>query len=210
MKHCCEDKEEALAALRASQARILTIILAINAVMFLVEATAGWLTGSTALLADSLDMLGDASVYGFSLYVVHRGARWRARAATAKGVIMAVFGVAVLVEAGVKLLIGTVPDAGPMGAIALVALLANTACLSLLWRHRRDDVNMRSTWICSRNDILANVGVIGAAVAVAATGSLLPDVLVGTAIAVLFLLSARGVLGDAAQARRDLAPASGR
>lgn len=92
--------------------------------MFLVEATAGWLTGSTALLADSLDMLGDASVYAFSLYVVHRGAQWRARAATAKGVIMAVFGVAVLVEAGVKLSIGAVPDAAPMGATAIVALLA--------------------------------------------------------------------------------------
>ena len=147
-------------------------------------------------------MLGDALVYGFSLHVVARGAIWQARAAMVKGVIMAGFGVGVLIEVVVKVMRGTVPAAEVMAPIGAVALVANTACLWLLWRRRADDLNMRSAWLCSRNDVVANVGVLLAAAGVAATGAVWPDIVVGLAIASLFAGSAVGVLREAGRALR--------
>ena len=131
-------------------------MLGINLAMFLVEFGAGLLARSTALLADSVDMLGDALVYGFSLHVVARGAIWQARAALLKGVIMAGFGAGVLMEVVVKLFRGTVPAAEIMAPMGAAALVANTACLWFLWRRRGDDINMRSAWLCSRSDVVAN------------------------------------------------------
>ena len=116
--------------------------------MFGAEFAAGLWSGSTSLLADSLDMLGDALVYGFSLYVLHRSLAWRARAALAKGAIMALFGVGVLVDAGRGLLAGTPPVVPAMVAMGGVALAANSYCFALLYRHRADDINLRSTWLC--------------------------------------------------------------
>ena len=176
MKHCCEDKSEALAALRVKQKRMLQIVLAVNGAMFLVEVVAGLLGRSTALLGDSLDMLGDAVVYGLSLYALDRGAAWRARASVVKGAIMVLFGLAVLVEAVSKAVGQVQPDAATMGAIGALAFAANAACLGLLLRHREDDINMRSAWICSRNDIIANLAVVGAAGVVRLTSSRWPDV----------------------------------
>ncbi|MBX3018835.1 MAG: cation transporter [Bdellovibrionaceae bacterium] len=196
-KSCCENKSSELAALRQKQAGILKIVLVVNAVMFAVELGFGWISRSTALMADSLDMLGDASVYAFSLYALHKGAVWRARAGYAKGVIMAVFGAAVLGQAIFRYMTQTVPLAETMGAIGVVALAANLYCLLLLYRHRSDDINMKSTWLCSRNDIIANAGVIGASGLVAYFNSGLPDLLVGAAIAGLFLWSSIQVIVEA-------------
>lgn len=201
MKHCCDDKAAELGELRGRQARVLGIVLAINAAMFAVEAVGGLVAGSTALLADSLDMLGDASVYALTLWVLHRGARWRARAAMIKGIVMGAFGVGVLAQAALQLAGGAVPAVHTMGAIGALALAANIACLLFLYRHRSDDINLRSTWLCSRNDIIANVAVLGAAGMVAALDSGWPDILVGALIAALFLLSAAGIVSDA---RREL------
>ncbi|MGH7825396.1 MAG: cation diffusion facilitator family transporter [Candidatus Binatia bacterium] len=196
MDACCEAKEEELRALRGKHKTVLIIVLVINAVLFVVEATAGLLANSTALLADSLDMLGDSLVYGFSLYVLWRSAQWKAAAALFKGAIMAVFGIAVLMEAVYKMLAGVVPVAEVMGIIGLLVLLGNGFCFLLLYRHRSDDLNMRSTWLCSRNDIITNVSVLAAAAAVAIFKSHWPDVVVGAAIAALFLRSAFSVLRE--------------
>jgi cation diffusion facilitator family transporter len=176
--------------------------------MFCVEFVAGLLSASTALLADSLDMFGDSLVYGFSLFVLHRSTVWRARAALVKGLVMAAFGVAVLVEAFLRLRAGVPPVAPAMAVVGMIALLANGICFLLLWRHRADDINLRSTWLCSRNDLIANGSVLVAAALVAWSGSLWPDLVVGIAIAVLFLRTASLVVREsiAELARADRAP----
>jgi cation diffusion facilitator family transporter len=196
MDECCEAKTHELAALRARQAGVLVIVMAVNAVMFCVEFGAGLLAGSTALLADSLDMLGDSLVYGFSLFVLHRSLVWRVRAALAKGGIMAAFGVGVLLEAAFSLRTGVPPVVPVMAAMGALALVANAFCFSLLWRHRADDINLRSTWLCSRNDLIANGAVLVAAGLVAWFESFWPDVIVGIAIAILFLRTAILVLRE--------------
>jgi cation diffusion facilitator family transporter len=196
MDQCCEAKATELAAVRLRQGHVLVAVLAVNATMFCVEFGAGLLSGSTALLADSLDMLGDSFVYGFSLFVLHRSLAWRARAALAKGVIMAVFGVGVLLEAWFRLRAGVPPLAPAMVAIGTLALVANAYCFSLLWRHRADDINLRSTWLCSRNDLIANGAILVAAGLVIWSESVWPDVIVGIAIAILFLRTATLVLRE--------------
>jgi cation diffusion facilitator family transporter len=196
MKSCCEDKAEELASLRGTQRRVLWIVLIINACMFVVEMISGILSHSTALLGDSLDMLGDALVYGVSLFAIDRGMRWKYRAALLKGTIMLTFGLGVLIEAILKVFYSLIPSGQTMGIIGFLALLANLMCLFLLHPHRHDDINMRSTWICSRNDISANGGVLLAAASVVFLQSQWPDILVGSTIAVIFLASALGVLKD--------------
>jgi Co/Zn/Cd efflux system component len=180
-----------------------------NVAMFLVEITAGVIAHSTALLADSVDMLGDAIVYGFSLYVIGRVPIWQTRAAVLKGIIMAGFGAGILAEVASKLARGLTPEAEVMWVVALLALLANTAVLGLLWRHRADDINMRSVWVCSRNDVLANAGVLLAALGVSLTRSAWPDIAVGLAIAALFGTSAVTVLRQALAAPRTAAGVTG-
>ncbi len=210
MDDCCETKAGELEAIRVRHGRVLWVVLSVNACMFVVEFGAGLLSGSSALLADSLDMLGDSLVYGFSLFVVHRTLAWKAGAALFKGAIMAVFGVAVLIEVAFKLRSGMPPEAPTMAAIGAIALAANTLCFALLWRHRADDINLRSTWLCSRNDLIANGAVLAAAALVAWSGSRWPDILVGLGIAALFLRTAVGVLRGAfaelGRARRDAPP----
>jgi len=202
MADCCNDKACEIEALRARQSSTLKIVLAINAVMFLVELTAGLIGGSVSLVADSLDMLGDAMVYGFSIYVVARGARMKAKAALFKGGIMAAFGLFVLGQAVYKIVFPHVPVFEAIGVIGLLALAANGICFLLLWRHRSDDINMSSVWLCSRNDIVANVSVLFAAAGVWLTHSGWPDILVGLALAALFLRSALFVLRGAVAALR--------
>jgi Co/Zn/Cd efflux system component len=187
------------------QRRVLRVVLWINLGMFLAESTAGVIAHSTALLADSVDMLGDAIVYGFSLYVVGRGAVWQARGALLKGSIMATFGVAVLAEVVLKAISGVVPIAQMIGLMGVLALMANAVCLALLWPRRTDDVNMRSAWTCSLNDVAGNVGVLLAAVGVSLTGRSWPDIAIGLVIAALFVTSAVGVIREA---RRHLRPVS--
>jgi Co/Zn/Cd efflux system component len=190
VKDCCEVRTD----IPERQRRVLQVVLWINVGMFLAEFISGILANSTALLADSVDMLGDAIVYGFSLYVVARGAIWQARAALLKGLIMAAFGVGVLVQVMVKLLAGLTPSAEVMGGIGLLALAANGACLALLWRRRTDDINMRSAWVCSVNDVAGNAAVLVASAAVAISGSGWPDIIVGLLIAAMFGTSAVSVI----------------
>jgi cation diffusion facilitator family transporter len=206
MDDCCRTESFASFALRGEQRRVLAIVLAINALLFFVELAAGLLAHSTALLGDSLDMLGDSLVYGFSLYVLGRSERVRTYAVVLKGVIMAVFGLFVVAEATSKMLLPVIPVAQAMGVIGLAALAGNALCFALLRRHRSDDLNMRSTWLCSRNDLLANTTVLAAAATVAVTGSIWPDVVVGVGIAALFLRTAAGVLRDSAVELRRLSP----
>jgi cation diffusion facilitator family transporter len=193
---CCEAKTDELVLLRNQQARVLWIVLAINAVLFVVEFVVGWAARSTALLADSLDMFGDALVYAFSLWVLQRGSVWRARASLSKGLVQAAFGVLVLGQAAWKVGTGLEVDARAMGLMGLLALAGNTWCFYLLWSHRSDDLNMRSTWLCSRNDLIANSAVLGAAALVAVSSSPWPDVIVGVGIAALFLRTAVTVIGE--------------
>ena len=202
MANCCEDKGCEVAALRERHSRVLWIVLAINTLMFLIEGTAGILAHSTSLLADALDMLGDALVYGFSLFVIARSARWQASAALAKGVFMLIFGLGVLGEAAYKAFHPVMPVVATMGLIAGLALAANLVCFLLLYRHRGDNLNMSSVWLCSRNDLIANVAVLGAAVGTFLLASRWPDILVGCLIASLFLGSALGVLRQSVQALR--------
>ena len=197
MADCCSDKACEIDALRDRQSATLKIVLGINAAMFVVELTAGLLANSISLVADSLDMLGDALVYGFSLYVVARGARMKATAALFKGGIMAVFGLFVLGQAIYRFVVPHAPVFEAIGAIGLLVLAANSLCLVLLWRHRADDINMSSVWLCSRNDIIANVSVLFAALGVWLTSSRWPDIIVGLSLAVLFLRSALHVLRSA-------------
>jgi cation diffusion facilitator family transporter len=204
MDACCETKAEEISVLRAKHKNVLTIVLVINAVLFVVEAAAGLLANSTALLADSLDMFGDSLVYGFSLYVLWRSAAWKAKAALLKGAIMAVFGIGVLFEAAHKMVAGIVPVAETMGVIGILVLLGNGVCFLLLFRHRVDDLNMRSTWLCSRNDIIANLSVLAAAAGVKIFNSGWPDMVVGAAIAALFLKSALTVLAQSFAELRKL------
>lgn len=198
MTDCCTDTACEINKFQARQSKMLKVVLSINLGMFLLEFVAGLMAASTALLADSLDMLGDALVYGFSLYVVSRNDTWKAVSAVIKGGIMALFGLFVLGQAAYKFLTPITPQFETVGLIGLIALTANAVCLSLLWHHRAEDVNMRSVWLCSRNDIIANTSVLLAALGVWLTNSQWPDLLVGLGIAVLFLRSAFHVFQDAA------------
>lgn len=197
MTDCCSDKDCAIEALKARQSATLKIVLAINAVMFVVELASGLVARSTALLSDSLDNLGDALTYGLSLYAVSRGARSKAKVALFKGGLILTAGLFVIGQVMYGALHPDVPVFETMGIVSLVALAANATCLALLWKHRAEDVNMSSVWQCSRNDIASNIAVFVAAGAVWMTQSGWPDLVVGLALACLFLRSAINVIASA-------------
>jgi len=206
---CCTDKACAIEALKARQSSTLRIVLAINVVMFVVELTAGLISRSTALLSDSLDNLGDALTYGLSLYAVSRGARAKVRVALFKGALILAAGLFVLGQVGYRAFNPGVPIFEVMGAVSIVALAANATCLALLWKHRREDVNMSSVWECSRNDIASNLAVFAAAGAVWLMQSGWPDLIIGLALAILFLRSAiRVTAGALRELRRSSADAA--
>ena len=194
--HCCAGKGKELERLarQAEQRRVLQMVLAINAAMFVAEFTAGAIAGSAALMADSVDMLGDALVYGLSIYALSRSERWKGGAALAKGIFILAFGLGIAIDIVTKIQSGIPPSSTLMLVFGSIALAANLTCLSLLWRFRRQDVNMASTFECSRNDVISNVGVLAAAGAVALTASPWPDLIIGALIAVLFLRSAFQVI----------------
>lgn len=199
MDECCSKKggEIAQLALKQDQRRVLLIVLAINAAMFFIEFGAGIIARSSALQADAVDMLGDALVYVLSLYVINRGAKWEAGAALVKGgVILFLFAV-IVVEIVLKLIHGVPPSSKLMLIFGSLALVANLTCLALLWRFRTLNVNMSSTFECSRNDVAANIGVLLAAAGVAWLNSPWPDIVVGSIIALIFLRSAIRVIREA-------------
>lgn len=200
---CCSAKGSELERLaaQADQRRVLVVVLAINAIMFVAEFGAGAIAGSTALMADAADMLGDALVYGVSLYALDRSARWKAGAALFKGLFILALGLGIVVNVAVKAGSGVPPSSMLMLVFGGLALVANLACLRLLWRFRAHDVNMASTFECSRNDVISNMGVLVAAGLVALFASPWPDIVIGSAMAALFLRSAFRV---ATQALREL------
>ena len=202
---CCSKKGETIAemATKWDQRRVLIIVMAINFVMFIVEFSGGVAAQSSALMADSVDMLGDGVVYALSLYALHRGAQWEAGAAIVKGIITFVFGAAVLWEIADKIVNGVPPSSSLMLFFGGTALAANVVCLALLWRFRNRNVNMSSTFECSRNDVVSNVGVIVAAGLVHMSGSVWPDIVVGGLIASIFLRSSWRVPRDAVPAWRE-------
>jgi Co/Zn/Cd efflux system component len=175
----------------------LRIVLVINAVMFLVIVVAALYGRSTALLADSLDNMGDALTYGLSLYAVSRGAAVKARVALFKGGLIFLAAPAVAGQVVYRLFVPGVPLFEIMGAFSVLGLAANSLCLYLLWRHRHEDVNMSSVWECSRNDIASNLAVFVAAGGVWLTGSGWPDILVALALVVLLMRSAIRVISAA-------------
>ena len=181
--------------------RVLWWVLAINAAMFSVEIGAGLAAGSAALQADALDFLGDAANYAISLLVVGMALRYRAGAALAKGATMALFGVWVLAVTAWHAVNGTLPHAFAMGGVGVTALVANAVSFWLLWQHRTGDANMRSAWICTRNDVLGNLAVLIAAAGVFGTGTGWPDVIVAAVMAILALQGAVAVIR---QARSEL------
>lgn len=169
-------------------------MLAINAVMFLVEIGAGVAAGSASLQADALDFFGDSANYAISLLVVGMALRYRASAALAKGVTMGAFGLWVIGTVIWHALHGTLPSAFTMGAVGVAALAANAASFGFLWAYRDGDANMRSAWICTRNDVLGNLAVLLAAAGVFGTGTGWPDVIVAAIMAGLALQGAATVV----------------
>ena len=200
-EHCCQHKAKELEKLQKRQSKVLWIILVINAVMFVVEFSGGIKASSLSLTGDSLDMLGDALVYGCSLYVIQKGKKAQARSAILKGGIMFLTAIAVFARASYQLFVQTVPTVSLMSEIGLLALVANLICFLLLIRHRNDNINMSSVWLCSRNDIIANTSVLLTAGLVFLTGSFLPDFILGLLLTIVFAQSAGKVL---TQARQEL------
>ncbi|MEM9765506.1 MAG: cation transporter [Pseudomonadota bacterium] len=201
---CCnQDACSAGASATGRYRTVLWIVLAINAVMFLVEIVAGLAAGSAALQADALDFFADAANYGISLFVLGLSIRWRASAALVKGGSMGLFGLWVIGTVVWHALHGTVPDWGTMSIVGVAALVANAACLALLYGWRDGDANMRSVWICSRNDVAANVAVLAAALGVFGTGTGWPDIIVAAVMAALALQGAATVVRQASSELRE-------
>ena len=177
--------------------KILWAALIINLAMFGIEIGAGFKSGSTSLLADAIDFFGDAANYGVSLAVLSAGVVLRARAALLKGVCMMAFGLFVLGRAAWMYNLGGTPEAFTMGSIGLLALIANVAVAAMLYAYREGDANMRSVWLCSRNDAIGNIAVMLAALGVLATASAWPDLAVATGMAVLALTGGWSVVKQA-------------
>lgn len=187
--------------------RTLRLLLAINAAMFVVESGTGLLARSAALLADSLDMLADATVYGVSLWAVGRAAAAKTSAARLSGFLQALLALSVLVESLRRLFAGSEPRSTIMVAVGLLALTANTTCLSLLWKHRNGEVHMRASYIFSATDVVANLAVVVAGLLVTVTASRVPDLVTGFGIAALVLAGGVRILSEAR--RTEEAPPCG-
>lgn len=186
--------------------RILWIALLVNAAMFIVELAGGWNAGSVSLLADAVDFFGDAANYGLSLFVLALAPVWRSRTAFVKGLTMGGYGLFVLGTAAWNVSQGVVPEPATMGIIGFLALLANLSVAVLLFAYRQGDANMRSVWLCSRNDAIGNVAVILAALGVFGTGSGLPDIFVACVMGMLGLSAARIVITQARDEMKTAAP----
>lgn len=206
--HCCRPQVPVVRRMKnlPRYRRILWTALLVNAAMFLVEVVAGWRSGSLALVADAVDFAGDALNYGVSLAVLAAALAWRARAALLKAVSMIGFGLYVLGAAVWAVWNGDPPEAITTDSVAIVALLANLAVASLLYAFREGDANMRSVWLCSRNDAIGNLAVLIAAVGVFGTGTAWPDLLVATLMATLALHGGWTILRQAREELRNGAP----
>lgn len=176
--------------------KTLIVLLAINAFMFVFELALGWLAQSTGLIADSLDMLADAAVYGLSLFAVAKGIAQQVKAARVSGYLQIILGLGVLLEVLRRFLFGSEPQSTLIIVVGALALLANVLCLILISKHRDGGVHMRASWIFSTNDVIANVGVIISGVLVAIVGSRYPDLIVGTIISAVVIRGGMKILQD--------------
>jgi len=192
MSACCEIEIK-----NREQSRVLILLLSINGVMFLGEIVAGVIGDSTALIADSLDMLADASVYAIALYAVGRSPGVKARAAHLSGVFQIVLGLGVLFDILRRFVVGSEPESLLMVLVGLVALVANSLCLILIHKYRQDEVHMRASWIFSKNDVIANLGVICAGLLVAWLGSPWPDLIIGLVIVLVVVRGGLHIIKDA-------------
>lgn len=198
---CC-DAETIDQFAAAGRRKTLYIVLSINILMFVAELGAGIWADSKALMADSADNLGDSLVYAMSLFVVARSLRWRAGAAFVKGLIQLAFGLGLIVAIIASLLDEPRPIGLAMMGVAGIALIGNLICFGLLMKHRGEDINMRSVWLCSRNDVIGNIGVIISGALVIALDSFWPDIIVASFVALVFLHTAYEVLRDAGRSWR--------
>ena len=201
--HCCHDDGCATPPVDPRYRAALWVALALNALMFLVETGAAWASASVSLLADSIDFFGDAGNYAISLAVLGMSVAARSRAALFKAACMGAFGVFVLGKAAWNLGTGVTPEPVTMGAVGFAALLVNAGVALMLFRFRSGDANMRSVWICSRNDAIGNVAVMLAALGVFGTGTAWPDLLVAGVMAVLALTGAWAVMQQARAEQRE-------
>ncbi|OUR96940.1 cation transporter [Halobacteriovorax marinus] len=195
-KSCCQAKGEDLKLLAQKQKKVLWAVLIINAAMFFVEYISGFLSNSQALMADSLDMLGDSFAYATSLFVIGGTLRSKVKASQFKALLMVILGVSVFLRVGYRFIYNLPPVVSTMTVIGVIALVANLCCLFLLTRHKDDDINFSSVWICSRNDIIANTLVLVAAYLVHILHSPIPDLVVGLVVTWLFLKSAFSILAE--------------
>jgi Co/Zn/Cd efflux system component len=198
---CCHPPSAQQSSGRAYR-RVLWTVLGVNLAMFMVEMIAGFSARSVSLQADSLDFLGDTVNYGVSLFVTGMVLRNRAVAALGKGVTMGLFGLWVLASSVWRVFAGATPEPVTMGVVGFIALAANAICFALLSAYRSGDSNMRSAWLCSRNDLIGNCAVLAAALGVARTGASWPDVGVAVIMAILALQGAAAVV---TQARAEIA-----
>ncbi len=192
MSSCC-----ATEAKNASERRLLWIVLTLNFSMFVVEFVAGWLANSSGLLADSLDMLADAAVYSLSLYAVGKSLLYKGRAALANGYLQLSLGLLVLLDVIRRIWLGSEPQSDLMLSIGLIALTVNMICFALLYQFRRGDVNLKASWICSRNDMLANIGIIISALLVGQFNAAWPDWVIGSVIAGIVIQSSLAIIREA-------------
>ena len=202
--HCC-DHEPVFSGASAAYRRALWAVIAINATMFAVEVMAGLVARSMALQADSLDFLADSATYGLSLWVIAKPPRWRTNAALFKGASLGVLGTWVLGATIWRVFAPGPPEPIVMGAVGVLALCANLASVLLLLRYRDGDANVRSVWLCSRNDAIGNVAVVLAASGVFATGTAWPDLIVAGTMASLFLTSSVRIVRHALSERAHVA-----
>jgi len=179
------------------EARVLVILLCINAFMFLIEITFGILSESTALIADSLDMLADAIVYGIGLYAVGKPLLAKINAAHASGIFQIILGISVFADVVRRLVWGSEPESFLMISVGVAALIANVICLRLISKHRSGEVHMRASWIFSKNDVIANVGIIAAGALVYTFNSRFPDLLIGFMISVIVIRGGLHIINDA-------------
>jgi len=183
----------------ASQSRVLIVLLTINATMFVFELGLGWYAQSTGLIADSIDMLADAIVYGIGLHAVSRSAERKGRAALLSGWFQAALGLLILVDVVRRVFVGSEPVSVLMIGVGIVALIANIICLRLIQRHKDGEVHMRASWIFSKNDVIANTGVILGGGLVWLLDNRWPDLVIGCLIAMVILNGARLIVRDARQ-----------
>lgn len=201
--HCCPADEVNLSDEKNNKLkRMFWIVLVLNAAMFFVEFFYGLIAGSNALLADSLDMLGDAFVYGISLLVVTRSIRAKANASLIKGIVTLLLGLFVIGQSVYKILVPSTPQGETITLIGILALVVNLGCFWLLTKYKNGDLNVQSAWICSRNDVLGNASVIIAGFLVIYFGSMWPDIIIGLGIAMVVLSSAIGIIKESVSQRK--------